>query len=87
MYTNANKNAESMDPMWLINKAFLNFKTSYQVSCLPPVRKQVLAELGDTRTAVLISFHVQKLFCNIVLNVCMWVILGKLYVVKHNCIT
>jgi len=52
---NANKSEESMNPMWLINMAPVNFKTSYQLSCLPPVRKQVLAELGGTCTGVLIS--------------------------------
>ena len=51
---NVNKYAESVDPVWLINKAIFNFKTSYPVSCLPPFRKQVLAELGGTCIGVLI---------------------------------
>jgi len=43
-----------MDTMSLLNKALLNFKTIYQVSCLPPVRKQILAELVGTHAGVLI---------------------------------
>lgn len=56
---NVNKGAESMDAMWLIKNALFDIKTSYQVSFLHPVRKQVLAELGVTHTGLVVYLHLE----------------------------